>query len=57
MEYLHIKLPTNACKKVYRIEKEIITDPLRNTLLQKIKFLPLQNQKTIIICMYYSLRI
>ena len=45
MEYLHIKLPTNACKKDTRIKKEIITDPLRNTLLQKIEFLPMKGTK------------
>ncbi|MFZ1799078.1 MAG: glycoside hydrolase family 15 protein [Chitinophagaceae bacterium] len=32
---------TNECvQKKYKIVKEIITDPLRNTLLQKIEFLP-----------------
>src|SRR6185312_13100624 len=37
---------TNEClQKRYRIEKEIITDPLRNTLLQKIKFLPQHESK------------
>ena len=34
-------LITNTCKNDhYRIEKEIITDPLRDTLLQRIKFSP-----------------
>ncbi|MEO8569598.1 MAG: glucan 1,4-alpha-glucosidase [Ginsengibacter sp.] len=38
---------TNEClQNRYRIEKEIITDPLRNTLLQKIKFLPLKGTKS-----------
>jgi glucoamylase len=33
----------NTCKqKRYSIEKEVITDPLRDTVLQKIKFKPLQ---------------
>ncbi len=30
----------------YSIKKEIITDPLRNTLLQKIEFLPQEKSKT-----------
>ncbi len=38
---------TNTCKrKKYIIEKEIITDPLRNTVLQKIKFTPLQKDES-----------
>ena len=37
----------NTCKqKKYTIEKEIITDPYRNTLLQKIKFTPLQKNES-----------
>ena len=37
---------TNEClKERYRIKKEIITDPLRNTLLQKIEFLPMKGTK------------
>jgi glucoamylase len=32
---------TNEClKKEFVIEKEVVTDPLRNTLLQQIKFIP-----------------
>jgi len=34
---------TNSCKSGrYRIEKEVLTDPLRNVVLQRIRFLPLQ---------------
>lgn len=37
----------NTCKKKkYIIEKEIITDPLRNTVLQKVKFKPLQKSES-----------
>lgn len=37
---------TNEClQKKYKIIKEIITDPLRNTLLQKIEFLPAGDAK------------
>jgi len=37
----------NECvKKRYRIEKEVIADPLRNTVLQQIKFIPLTGAKT-----------
>ncbi len=37
---------TNEClQKRYVINKEIITDPLRNTLLQKIEFVPLAGVK------------
>jgi glucoamylase len=36
----------NVCKQnKYQIEKEIITDPLRSTLLQKIKFKPLEGNR------------
>ena len=36
----------NECvKKRYRIEKEIIADPLRNTVLQQIRFIPLTGAK------------
>jgi glucoamylase len=35
----------NTCKEGrYRIEKEIITDPYRDTFLQKIKFVPLKGE-------------
>jgi glucoamylase len=35
---------TNTCKEGhYRIEKEILTDPTRDTFLQRIKFVPLKN--------------
>ena len=35
----------NTCKqKRYSIEKEVITDPLRDTVLQKIKFKPLKKK-------------
>ena len=38
---------TNEClQERYRIEKEIIADPLRNTVLQQIKFTPLNGTKT-----------
>ena len=38
---------TNVCKqKKYVIEKEVITDPLRNTVLQKIRFKPLQKNES-----------
>lgn len=41
---------TNEClQKRYTINKEIITDPLRNTLLQKIEFVPLAGVKKYII--------
>ena len=34
---------TNTCMQGrYRIEKEVLTDPLRNVVLQKIRFVPLQ---------------
>jgi glucoamylase len=37
---------TNTCNdKVFKIEKEILTDPRRNTLLQKIKFTVLKGGK------------
>ncbi|MFN5460579.1 MAG: glucan 1,4-alpha-glucosidase [Bacteroidota bacterium] len=36
----------NTCKqKHYRIEKEIITDPNRDTLIQRIKFIPSKNKR------------
>lgn len=35
----------NVCKKnLFRIDKEIISDPIRNTVLQKIRFRPLKGQ-------------
>lgn len=38
---------TNTCKEGrYRIEKEILTDPLRDTLLQKIIFTPLKGEQS-----------
>ena len=37
---------TNSCNMHnYRIEKEIITDPARDTLLQRIQFFPLKNKR------------
>jgi glucoamylase len=47
VEYLAEGAPAykliNTCKKGYfRIEKEVITDPHRDTFLQKIKFIPLK---------------
>lgn len=34
---------TNTCKEGrYRIEKEVLTDPRRNVVLQKVRFVPLQ---------------
>jgi glucoamylase len=37
---------TNSCKNdYYRIEKEIISDPLRDTLLQHIRFFPKDKQR------------
>ena len=37
---------TNECLEgKYQIKKEIITDPLRNTLLQKIEFVPIKGAK------------
>jgi glucoamylase len=37
----------NECvRKRYRIEKEIVADPLRNTVLQQIKFLPITGTKS-----------
>lgn len=36
---------TNSCMQGrYRIEKEVLTDPWRNVVLQKIRFVPLQGQ-------------
>jgi glucoamylase len=38
---------TNEClQNHFRIEKEIITDPLRNTLLQKTRFVPMKAAKS-----------
>ena len=37
---------TNTCKNnTYQVTKEILTDPIRNTLLQKIKFKPGKNSR------------
>ncbi len=37
---------TNSCKNnLYRIEKEIITDPFRDTLLQRIQFFPTNKKR------------
>lgn len=34
---------TNTCKQGrFRIEKEIVTDPIRNSVLQKVRFIPLK---------------
>ena len=39
-------LITNSCKQHhYRIEKEIITDPNRDTLLQRIRFFPMNKKR------------
>ena len=39
-------LITNTCKNhLYRIEKEIITDPSRDTLLQRIQFFPTDKKR------------
>lgn len=51
LEYLEDGVPayrfTNLCKEGrYRIEKEIITDPSRDTLLQQIRFIPLEGSLT-----------
>jgi glucoamylase len=36
---------TNTCMQGrYRIEKEVLTDPMRNVVLQKIRFVPLQGK-------------
>jgi GH15 family glucan-1,4-alpha-glucosidase len=36
---------TNTCMSGrYRIEKEVLTDPWRNVVLQKIRFVPLQGK-------------
>ena len=39
------KITNNCNQKNYRIEKEVLTDPLRNTLLQRIKFTSLKGDK------------
>lgn len=39
------KIKNDCLQEKYSIRKEIITDPLRNTLLQKIEFLPLKKSK------------
>ncbi|MGH2644489.1 MAG: hypothetical protein ACRDE2_11110, partial [Chitinophagaceae bacterium] len=49
MEYMGDGVPaihfTNVCKKGrYRIDKEIITDPNRDTLIQQVTFTPLQGE-------------
>jgi glucoamylase len=49
LEYMGDGVPAyrfvNTCKnKRYRIEKEIITDPYRDTLLQQVKFTPLEGE-------------
>lgn len=49
LEYLEDGVPavhfTNVCKKNrYRIDKVIVTDPNRDTLLQQVSFTPLQGQ-------------
>ena len=51
LEYLEDGVPayrfTNICNQGrYRIEKEILTDPSRDTLLQQIRFIPLQGSIT-----------
>ena len=38
---------TNICKQnKYKIEKEIVTDSLRSTLLQKVRFIPLEGNRS-----------
>lgn len=51
LEYLEDGVPayrfTNTCcEGRYRIEKEILTDPSRDTLLQQIRFVPLKGSAT-----------
>jgi glucoamylase len=51
LEYLEDGVPayrfTNTCNEGrYRIEKEILTDPSRDTLLQQIRFVPLEGAVT-----------
>ena len=43
-EFLSIKLTNTELEGRYRIEKEIFSDPYRNVVLQKIRFVPLQGK-------------
>ncbi len=45
------ELTNTALDGRYRIEKEVLTDPWRNVVLQKIRFVPLQGELGHYICM------